>query len=123
MTTAREVCDRAFALLGYTDRIGNYDEEKFAPQYRLAVQLCQSILDEIMRVEGKTRTDITSLNDNLPASDTSINLVMPYGVAMLFAQQDNDGTQQQIFSLLYNQKLGLVPKPQKTVTLKYSPIE
>ncbi len=123
MTTAREVCDRAFALLGYTDRIGNYDKDKFAAQYKRSLDLCQTILDEIMRIEGIDRTDIISLDDTLPVSDTSINLVMPYGLAMLFAQQDADGTQQQIFSLLYNQRLGLVPKAQKTVTLNYSPIE
>lgn len=123
MKTAREVCDRAFAMLGYTDRIGNFDEQKFAPQYRLAVQLCQTILDEIMHIEGVERAEIQSLDDELPISDTSINLVMPYGLAMYFAQHDADGTQQQIFSLLYNQKLGLVPKSKKTVTLSYSPIE
>ena len=123
MTTAREVCDRAFALLGYTDRIGNYDKEKFASQYKLSLQLCQTILDEIMRIEGTNRVNLESLDEDLPISDTSINLVMPYGVAMLFAQQDGDGTQQQIHAMLYNQRLGLVPKSQKAVTLKYSPIE
>lgn len=123
MKTAREVCDRAFAMLGYVDRIGNYDEEKFAPQYKQSMQVCQTIIDELSRVEGVERKDIESLDDELNLSDTSINLVMPYGLAMWYAQMDGDGTNQQIFSLLYNQKMGLVPKPQKTVTLNYSPNE
>lgn len=123
MKTAREACDRAFAMLGYVDRIGNYDEEKFAPQYRKQLQVCQTVIDELSRIEGIERKDIESLDEELTLSDTSINLVMPYGLAMWFAQMDGDGTNQQIFSLLFNQKMGLVPKPQKTVTLNYSPNE
>ena len=123
MNTAREAWDRAFAMLGYVDRIGNYDEEKFAPLYRKQLQVCQTVIDELSRIEGIERKDIESLDEELTLSDTSINLVMPYGLAMWFAQMDGDGTNQQIFSLLFNQKMGLVPKPQKTVTLNYSPNE
>lgn len=123
MKTAREVCDRAFAMLGYVDRIGNYDEEKFAPQYKQLIQFCQTVYDELSLIEGVERKNIESLDDELNLSDTSINLVMAYGLAMWLAQMDGDGTNQQFFSLLYNQKMGLVPKPQKTVTLNYSPNE
>ena len=123
MKTAREVVDRAFALLGYTDRIGNFDADKFAPQYRQSIAICQTILDEICKIEGVNYIALKSLDDELPVSSISIDLVMPYGVAMWFAQADGDGTSQQIHSMLYNQKLGIVPKTQKVVTLSYSPIE
>ena len=113
MKTVRDVMNRAFALLGYTDRMGDYDADKFAPQHKQALSLCQTVLEDICKIEGT----------ELPVSQTSINLVMPYGLAMWFAQLDGDGTQQQIHSMLYNQRLGSVPKAQKQVTLNYSPFE
>ncbi len=123
MKTAREVFDRAFALLGYTDRMGNLDATKFAPQYKQSVAYCQTVLDDICRIEGNGFHQIEDLDAELPISSTSIDLVMPYGLAMYLAQIDGDGTQQQLFSLQYSQRLGYVPKPQKKVTLNYSPIE
>ena len=86
-------------------------------------QLYDLYVDWNSKINVVSRKDIESLDEELTLSDTSINLVMPYGLAMWFAQMDGDGTNQQIFSLLYNQKMGLVPKPQKTVTLNYSPNE
>lgn len=123
MKTALEVCENAFALLGYTDRIGNLDAQKYAVQYRQAIGVCNVILHEIQRIEGKSYGDITELSDELDISERSINEVMPFGVAMYFANMDGDGTQQQIYSLIYNQKLGLCPRPSRTVTLNYTPSE
>jgi hypothetical protein len=123
MKTAREAFDRAFALLGYTDRIGNLDADKFAPQYRQSMAYCQTVLDDICRIEGNGLHEIEDIDEELPISSTSINLVMPYGLAMYLAEIDGDGTKQQMFALQYEQRLGYVPKPQKSVTLNYSPIE
>ncbi|MBQ5824617.1 MAG: hypothetical protein IIW48_07380 [Clostridia bacterium] len=123
MKTVRDVMNRAFALLGYTDRMGDYDADKFAPQHKQAISLCQTVLEDICKIEGIEPPVLRSIDDELPVSQTSINLVMPYGLAMWFAQLDSDGTQQQIHSMLYNQRLGSVPKAQKRVTLNYSPFE
>ncbi len=120
---AREIVERALKHLGYTDRLGKPDAEAFGPQYKMALTACNAVMNELQRKEGKAYTTLSSLEDTIELSERSINEVMPYGVAMHLAIIDNDESQQSVFSSLYSQKLGLVPKAQKTVTLSYKPTE
>lgn len=121
--TAREVVKKAFEHLGYTDRLGKPDANTFAPQNKMALTACNTVMNELQRKEGREYTTLNTLDDTIDLSERSVKEVMVFGVAMYLAIIDNDESQQSVFAGLYTQKLGLVPKQQKTVTLKYKPTE
>lgn len=121
--TAREMVETAFKHLGYTDRLGKPDANAFSPHYKMALTACNAVMNELQRKEGREYTTLATLDDTIELSERSINEIMPYGVAMHLAIIDNDESQQSVFSSMYSQKLGLVPKAQKTVTLSYKPME
>lgn len=123
MKTAKQLCEEAFTLLGYTDRIGTNDGDKFSPHWRAAINVCNLVIKEIQRREGKEYSGISKLSDTPDISDRSANEVMPYGLAMHFSLIDQDFTMHQYFADLYTNKLGVPVKPNKTVTLKYRPME
>ena len=123
MKTAKQICNDALSLLGYTDRIGAADDENFSPHWRAALNICNLVITEIQRREGREYKRITALSEIPDISERSINEVMPYGVAMHMSLIDNDYTMHEHFTELYSNKLGLPKKPGKTVTLKYKPTE
>ena len=123
MKTAKDVYKMALELLGYTDRIGAIDGEKFSPHKRAAVNVCNLVINEIQRHEGNEYKNIIALEDVPDISERSINEVMPYGVAMNMALIDKDFTMHQYYSTIYSEKLSLSQKPSKTVTIKYKPME
>ena len=123
MKTAKQICDDALALLGYTDRIGAANGENFSPHWRAALNICNLVINEIQRREGKEYKGITALTDTPDISERSINEVMPYGVAMHMSLIDQDFTMHEHFTTVYSEKLSLPKKSSKTVTLKYKPME
>lgn len=123
MKTAQDILRTALELLGYTDRIGAIDGEKFSPHKRAALTICNLVIQEIQRHEGRDYKTISSLSEIPEISELSSNEVMPYGVAMHMALIDQDFTMHQHFSTIYTEKLSLPKKPSKTVTTKYKPME
>ena len=60
----------------------------------------------MQRNENSTEFDTEPFNmaDEIKLSAVSVNDVMPYGVAMLLADMDNNGVAQVKFANIYNQK-------------------
>lgn len=123
MKTAKEICTDALALLGYTDRVGSNDGDSFSPHWRAALNICNLVIAEIQRHEGKAYNKIKNISEMPDISERSATEVMPYGVAMHMALIDQDFTMHKHFTEIYSQKLALPVKPQKKITLKYKPTE
>lgn len=47
---------------------------------------------------------LKTLSEEINLSERAVNDVMPYGVAMLISESENDGAKQQLFAIKYNQK-------------------
>jgi len=116
MTTVKEVLDRAIELLGYTDRYGMSDSEQFGATFKTAITAVNTVISDLSRCEHITYVPVTSIDDTVTLSQVSIDDILPYGVAQWLAMIDGDGTNQQMFAFMYNQKRASAPKPYLTVT-------
>lgn len=112
MTTAKEVFERALRLLGYTDSLGEIDGAQDAEMYKRGMTAVQQIYADCAGIEHPGGADfLQDMNAPLNLSAKTVNDVMPYGVAMLIAQNDGNGDSQALFATLYNQKRMAVPRP------------
>lgn len=107
-------------LLGYTNSIGELDNVKNAALTKRGASAVIQIYNDLKRLDqmGNTAMDITSMNQVIPLSGVTLDDIMPYGVAMLIAQNEGDGDSQTLFADLYNQKR--VSVPQKAIRRKDS---
>jgi hypothetical protein len=99
---AKNIIDKAMALLGYADIEGNTDSARFQLASITAVNAIYSDLYYL-----NTKTDfkpITSANDSVNLEERVLNDVMPYGVASFIAQNMGDTVNQQFYSQMYNLK-------------------
>ena len=112
MKTGQEVLTRALQLLGYVDSLGNIDALQDAELMKRGTAAVIQIYNDIRHIENPNEYDNEPFNmaDDIRLSDISINDVMPYGVAMLIADMDNNGAAQAKFANIYNQKRKIVPR-------------
>lgn len=111
MKTGQEVLERALMLLGYTNSYGEIDGVKEAELFKRGGAAVTQIYNDLRRIDalGQASVDLPTMADAILLSPETVDDVMPYGVAMLLAQNEGDGDSQTLFAGLYNQKRSSVP--------------
>ncbi len=111
--TAKAIFEQALALLNYTNAHGEQDAEQNAELYKRLFPVVNQIYADCFLIENPTGTfaPITSLSAIPAVSDKTQRSVMPFGVAMLIAQSENDGDSQSLYASLYNQARSGIPHP------------
>ena len=95
--------EKAAALLGYVSANGNVQLSLRVASKALAlVNIIYSDLHAIC-AEG-TFMPITNLEQSLNLPENVLHDVFPYGLAMMMAQGESDGDQQDLYAYLYNKK-------------------
>lgn len=113
--TGFEVFQRALTLLNYTDVSGRINGQQTSELTARCVPLVNAILNDIQFIQKVPFSPITSPGDALPLDENTVVGVMVYGVAMLLAQSEGDGDNQQTMALLYNQKRNAIPRTSRRV--------
>lgn len=113
--TGETLLQRTLTLLGYTDHTGEVDTAQVGEIYRGAVAMINLLLCDILPMEGKEIAEIESLGDDLPCRALTAAGVLPYGLGMLIAQSEGDGTAQQLMAVTYNQKRRSIETARETV--------
>lgn len=108
--TGTEVIERALSLLNYTDPRGRVDPRQTTELHRRCLPLLNMILADLLFIKRQPLVEMKSAADEVPLDEATVLGVMPYGVAMLFAQSENDGDSQQLYAALYNQKRNTVTR-------------
>lgn len=118
MKTGKEVLNRALELLGYTNNIGNVDGSQDAELFKRGKAVVSQIYDDLKRIDKAADKTVSyaDMNASIPLSPEAVDDIMPYGVAMMIADLDNNGVAQAKFADLYNQKRRSVPRNVLTIT-------
>lgn len=112
MKTGSDVFRRAMSLLGYTDIDGAVDGAQSAELFRRGLDMVNQVMAEVWPLERRDAyVPLSSIVQDIPLSQYAVETVMPYGVAMFLAQADGDGTNQQLYASLYQQKRNVVKRP------------
>lgn len=112
MKTGMDILRQAMNLLGYTNSSGEIDAGMSAELYRRGLPVVNQIYAETWPLEKDEEFQpLSSIGQEVPLSMDAVETVMPYGVAMLFAQADGDGANQQFYATLYQQKRNYVHRP------------
>lgn len=100
--TGRAVLDQAMGLLGYK----NLEELSGQAEVLLSGVTAVNQIYADLHYASSTLPfrPLSALNETLLLSERAAADVMPYGVAMLLAQSESDGDNQQLFAELYNRK-------------------
>lgn len=110
--TGQEILKTAADLLGYNDANGNFLLS--ARISSTAVTTVNRIYSDLWHICNDTEfTPIKTLQEEIKLPERVLNDVMPYGVAMMMAQSESDGDQQQMYSVLYNRKRASLSKTEK----------
>lgn len=101
--TGQEMIQKASCLLGYIASNGNMQlSSRLASK---SLDILNQIYSDLWRVCKKGFfLPLANVSVNIDLPERAINDVMPYGVAMLMAQSEEDSMQQQIYATLYNRK-------------------
>lgn len=114
--TGRQVYEQAMRLLNYTDSYGAVDNTQSAEMIRRAPAVINQVFIDLWTIEKPDEELVRiDMNQDIPLSSKTVTGVMPYGVAMLLAQSENDSDNQSLFSALYNRKRSSVPKPSLSI--------
>ncbi len=109
--TARGVFERAVALLGYDTATGISGE---AVLLQRALAFCNQIYADLHFLHTDTPfTPLLGLDCQIQLPGRAVYTVMPYGVAMLLAQSESDGDQQQLFAQMYQSRRSMVARHRK----------
>ena len=100
--TGKSVLNQAMGLLGYR----NMEELSGQAEVLMGgmVAVNQIYADLHYACSNAPFSPLATLNDPLFLPDRALIDVMPYGVAMLLAQSESDGDNQQLFAEVYNRK-------------------
>ena len=117
MKTGNEVMERALRLLGYVNSRGHPDSVRDAALFKRAANAVIQIYDDLKRIDllGDKESSLFDMTEVLKLSPSVIHDVMPYGVAMLIAQNEGDSDAQALFAALYSSKRASVPQKRKTI--------
>lgn len=112
MRTGNEVFRRAMSLLGYTGADGDVNGAQSAELFRRGLNIVNQVMADIWPLERKDAyIPLANINDAIPLSQYAVESAMLYGVAMFLAQSEGDGTNQQLYSGLYQRKRNAVKRP------------
>lgn len=117
MANGNDVFRQALNLLNYTNTYGETSTMQNADLAKRALPLVRQIYADLFFVETPDAefVPLRSLQDEIPLAERTVTDIMPYGVAMLFAQSESDGDNQALFATLYNNKRRSAPRPRKTI--------
>lgn len=116
METGRDVLNRALVLLNYTNRFGELDGQQNGELFKRGLPILNQVYSDLWNIEhngdapSKKRPDLPcwkelcNMAEPIRLSPRTIQDVMPYGVAMFLAQNENDSDNQTLMANLYNQK-------------------
>lgn len=105
MKTGEQVKNRALQLLNYTDRNGRLDSAMYADVTARALPLINQIYSDVWYgLHDEGFEELGAITDTFQLPERVINDVMPYGVAMLFAQTIGDADNQSLMAMFYNRK-------------------
>ena len=109
MKTGMDVFLRAMSLLGYTGIDGVVDAAQSAELVRRGLNIVNQVLADLWPLEKTIQfTPMASIHEDVPLSVKAVEGILPYGVAMFLAQAEGDGTNQQYYASLYQQKRNAV---------------
>lgn len=101
--TGNQLLNTSLKILGYTDQNGNAQlTSRVRNSAVVNINLVYSDLWRITHTESFE--PINSLGDTIDLPGNALHDVFPYGLCMHIARSENDGDQQQFYSVLYNQK-------------------
>ncbi len=106
---AIELLNNVLKILGYTDSDGN--AEITSRIRNCAVVTVNLVYADLWRMFNDTPFEpIKSLNDKIELPQNVLNECFLYGLAMHIARSENDGDQQQLYTMLYNAKRAAFPR-------------
>lgn len=109
MKTGMDVFLRAMSLLGYTGIDGVVDAAQSAELVRRGLNIVNQVLADLWPLEKTIQfMPMASIHEDVPLSVEAVEGILPYGVAMFLAQAEGDGTNQQYYASLYQQKRNAV---------------
>ena len=98
---ANELLNNALKMLGYTDSDGN--SELTQRLRNKAVVTVNLVYGDLWRICNTGEFEpIESLSDEIRLPEKAMGDVFLYGLAMHITRSENDGDQQQYFTMLYN---------------------
>lgn len=101
--TANSLFNDALKMLGYTDNDGN--AELTSRLRNRAVTTVNLVYVDLWRIYNSGEfKPIKLLSDEIKLPEKALGDVFLYGLAMHIARSENDGDQQQFFTMLYNSR-------------------
>ena len=101
MMKAKELLNNTLKMLGYSDSDGNV--ELTSRIRNSAIVTINLVYGDLHRVVGNGEFEpIKSLEDEIKLPQKALGDVIAYGIAMHIARSENDGDQQQYYTMLYN---------------------
>lgn len=100
---AKVILNDTLKMLGYGESNGNAE---FTQRLRSnAVVMINLVYGDLWRIFNKGDFEpIKTLDDEIKLPNSAVGDVFWYGLAMHLARSENDGDQQQFYTLLYNSK-------------------
>ena len=90
--TGRDVFSAAVRLLNYTNTYGELDGNQGTEMWKRSLAIVNQIYADVSFIENQTAAfvPLKNIHETLHVSDRTAADVMPYGVAMLFAQNEHE---------------------------------
>ena len=103
MMKASELVNNTLKMLGYSDSDGNVElTQRLRNRAIVTVNL---VYGDLWRIFNKGVFEpIKSLSDEIKLPEKATGDMFLYGLAMHISRSENDGDQQQYFTMLYNAK-------------------
>lgn len=101
MMKAKELLNSTLKMIGYSDSDGNV--ELTSRIRNSAIVTVNLVYSDLHRAVGSGEFEgIKSLDDEIKLPQKALGDVFMYGIAMHIARSENDGDQQQYYTMLYN---------------------
>ena len=103
MMKAKEILNNTLKMLGYSDSDGNVELTNRIRNG--AVVTINLVYGDLHRAVSSGEFEpIKSLDEEIKLPQKALGDVFMYGIAMHIARSENDGDQQQYYTMLYNAK-------------------
>ena len=103
MMKAKEILNNTLKMLGYSDSDGNVELTNRIRND--AVVTINLVYGDLHRAVGSGEFEpIKSLDEEIKLPQKALGDVFMYGIAMHIARSENDGDQQQYYTMLYNSR-------------------
>lgn len=100
---AKELLNNTLKMLGYSDNDGNV--ELTGRIRNSAIVTVNLVYGDLHRAVGSGEFEpIKSLDEEIKLPQKALGDVFMYGIAMHIARSENDGDQQQYYTMLYNSR-------------------